>query len=648
MHRIAVFSFYNERGIADDYVIFLLEKLQEVVDKVIVVSNGDLSKHSEIAVKASCDQLLVRENEGFDVGGYKAGMEAIGFDELSKYDELILLNDTCYGPLFPFSEMFSEMEGRESDFWGAAAHKEMTPNPFTGTGHLPWHLQTYFIAIRKDMLKSADFKKYWVNLPEIKTYTDAVLLHESQFTRHFTDLGYSAEAYIDPEKYGSHYPAFINIDEAIINRLPLLKRRLFFHDPTFLEHNAIDLPRALRVLEETSDYDMNLIWRNVLRVSELRNLNSNAALMSVLPDKRIKGDGAPADYGNVAVCAHIYYTDMLDEMLDLTGNIPVRYDFIATTDTPEKKADIEAALAKRAGINKAIVRVVEQNRGRDMSAFFISTRDLLVDDRYDLVCRVHSKKTPQVQASKGNLFKRHMFENLLNSRGYVHNVLDMFHDNPSIGFAIPPMIHIAFPTMGHSWFGNKPRVAETARLLNIDVKFDDTTPVAAYGGMFWFRPRALRKIFARTWKWEEFDPEPYFDDGDLAHALERLMAYAAQDAGYTTRHIACSHQAAHTYAMLEFKMQKLASVMPSGDFLWHGHVLSEWKKAGYPLEAPPAPPPPAPPPPSVKRSLADLNLAIKSSLKFRVPILFTILRPFYRGTRAVLKPVSRRNEQRTS
>ena len=648
LRRVAVFSLYNERGIADEYVIFLLTKLRELVERIVVVSNGNLSKHSEVAVEKVCDQLLIRKNEGFDVGGYKAGIEAIGFDELSKYDELILLNDTCYGPLFPFSEMFSEMEGRNTDFWGASAHREMTPNPFTGTGHLPRHLTANFIAIRNEMLKSRAFKRYWENLPEIKTYTDAVLLHESQFTKHFTDLGYSAEAYVDPDQYGSHYPAFINVDETIINRFPLLKRRTFFHDPTFLEHNAVDLPRALRILKETSDYDVNLIWRNVLRVSELRNLNSNAALMSVLPDKRIKDDDAAADYGKVAVCAHIYYTELLDELLALTENIPVPYDFIATTNTPEKKAEIEAALAKRPGVKKAIVRVVEQNRGRDMSSLFISFRDLFIDDRYDLVCRLHTKKSPQVQSSRGNLFKRHMLDNLLNTRGYVQNVLDMFHDNPSVGVAIPPIFHISYPTMGHSWFVNKPRAEETARLLNIDVKFDDTTPVAAYGTMFWFRPRALRKMFEHKWKWEEFNAEPDHIDGGLAHVLERLITYSAQDAGFTTQHIMCAHQVAHNYSMLEFKMQRLVGMLPLHDFPWHAHLLSEWKNAGYPLGASTMQIPMTPatqtalmsgPQTSVKHALARLNFAIKSSLKFRSPILFRILRPFYRGIRAVLKPI---------
>ena len=637
VRRIAVFSLYNEHGIADDYVIFLLEKLREFVERIVVVSNGNLSKLSEIAIKASCDQLLVRENVGFDVWGYKTGIDAVGFDALSEYDELILLNDTCYGPLFPFSEMFSEMERRDCDFWGSAAHSQMTPNPFTGTGHLPRHLTANFIAIREKMLKSRAFKTYWENLPAIKTYIDAIMLHESQFTKHFTDLGYSAEAYVDPDKYGSHYPAFINVDETIINRFPLLKRRPFFHDPTFLNAQGIDLPRALRVLEETSDYDLNLIWRNVLRTSELRNLNTNAALMSVLPDERAKDGDAPSDYGKIAVCAHIYYTDMLEEILALTGNIPVPYDFIATTDTPEKKAEIEATLAKRPGVKNVIVRIVEKNRGRDMSSLFISLRDLLVDDGYDLVCRLHTKKSPQVQASRSNLFKRHMLENLLNTRGYVHNVLDMFHDNPLVGLAVPPVVHISYPTMGHAWFFNRPKVEETARLLNIKVKFDHDTPVAAYGTMFWFRPRALRKIFEHKWKWEDFNAEPNHVDGGLAHVLERLIAYAAQDAGYTTRHIMCAHQAAHNYTMLEFKLQKLASLMPSGDFPWQCHLLSEWKKAGYPVanHLPPAASSSQTSVTSVKRSLGKLNLAIKNSLWFRAPTLFKILRPIYR---AVAKP----------
>ena len=208
------------------------------------------------------------------------------------------------------------------------------------------------------------------------------------------------------------------------------------------EHYAADLPRALRVIAETSDYDLSMVWRNIVRSAELRTLNTNAALTSVLPDVRIK-QGPTPDYGRIAVCVHVHYTEMLEEILSLTDTIPSTFDFIATTEAVAKKAIIEEMVTGRKNVDNIIVRVVKQNRGRDMSALFITCRDLFLQDRYDLVCRLHTKKSPQNAARQGRLFKRHLFENLLNSPGYSANVLDMFYDSPWIGVAVPPIIHIS-------------------------------------------------------------------------------------------------------------------------------------------------------------------------------------------------------------
>ena len=83
---------------------------------------------------------------------------------------------------------------------------------------------------------------------------------------------------IDKRSYSTHYPVMLELDETLIDRNPLIKRRRFFHDPRFFEYNAADLPRALSILAKTSDYDPELIWRNIVRQAELRTLNTNAAL----------------------------------------------------------------------------------------------------------------------------------------------------------------------------------------------------------------------------------------------------------------------------------------------------------------------------------------------------------------------------------
>jgi rhamnosyltransferase len=578
IRRMCIFSFYDPDGIVDDYVVFFLQKLGEFSETIIFYSKGPLARDSEIKLHGVVDDVVLRPNAGFDVTAYREGLERIDYNREGLYDEVLMINHTCYGPVFPFSELFGEMERRDCDFWSISAQAEMTPNPLTGVGTLPYHLNSNFIAVRAGMLGSRSFRQYWRD-------EEAVMSHETRFTEYFTKLGYEASVYLNRRPYGSHYPLMLNLDETLIDRSPLIERRALFHDPRFLDHYAADLPRALSILAKTSDYNPELIWRSAVRRAELRTLNTNAALTSVLPDVRLKQNAPLPDNGAVAVCVHLYYVDMLEEILSFTDTIPTPYDFIATTDTEAKKAAIEQTVAGRKNTRNVIVRLVEQNRGRDMSALFITCRDLFLDNRYSLVCRLHTKKSPQVAAGRGNLFKRHQFENLLNSEGFTTNVLDMFHDKPWIGVAVPPIVQISYSHLGRIWYNNLDRALELKELLGLKVPFDLDTPVGAFGTMFWFRPKALRKLFEYNWEWTDYNSEPHHVDGSLAHVQERLICYVAQDAGYTTEQIISSHLAGWNYAMMEYKLQKLLAKLPNWDFSDQDRMLQEWCAAGYPMSA---------------------------------------------------------------
>ncbi|WP_245262345.1 rhamnan synthesis F family protein [Mesorhizobium sp. WSM3626] len=649
--RLAIAFFYDEEGIVDDYFLHLIKSLQPFVSKTIFVSNGSLSRDSEMAVKPLVEEIIIRDNSGFDVWAYKTGIESVGYENLGEYDELLLYNHTFYGPIYPFSEMFEEMEKRKSlDFWGITIHKEMTPNPFTGQGHLPRHINSHFIAIRKPMLTSLAFRRYWETMPEIGSYNESVLKHESRFSDHFSKLKYKYEAYQNPDDYGSDYPCFINIEETIKNRIPILKRRLFFHESLFHEAHAINLPKAIDIIRETSDYDLGLVWRNIARGASPRILNTNAALMSVLPDQILE-DNAPNDL-RIAVCAHVFYVELLDELLSYSRNIGNKYDFIATTDTSKKKRLIEARLKKEVGIGNSIVRVVSENRGRDMAALFISCKDIFQQDNYDLVCRIHTKKSPQVSAAQGLLFKNHLLENLLNSPGYVANVIDLFRKNPVIGIAIAPIIHISFMTMGYSWFSNKEPVKDLLRKIDVKVPLDEDTPLAPYGSMFWFRPKALQKLFDRNWKLSDFPTEGNYRDGDLPHALERAIVYVAQDAGYLAHQIMSPRQAAFNYTMLEYKLQKMLTHSPVYSFFALIEKMRIWKANGHPIMIEANGNPVLAPvvevngnslvgarQPLLKESIVTTIGAAKRSLHARAPSVFYVLRPFYRIGRNLMSLV---------
>ena len=162
----------------DDYVVFLLAKLGEFAEGIIFYSNGPLSRDSEIKLRSVVDDVVIRPNVGFDVSAYKEGLERIDYNREGRYDEVLLVNYTSYGPVYPLSELFGEMESRDCDFWGVSAHAEMTPNPLTGVGTLPYHLHSNFIAVRTGMLGSRSFRQYWENIGVPSSYEEAILSHE--------------------------------------------------------------------------------------------------------------------------------------------------------------------------------------------------------------------------------------------------------------------------------------------------------------------------------------------------------------------------------------------------------------------------------------------------------------------------------------
>jgi len=569
MNRIAFYLFYDDDGIVDDYVINKLNELKKSVATIFVVSNSSLNKINRRKLETVADIVYCRENIGFDVWGYKEAMEVYGEDRLNSYDEVILMNYTFYGPIYPFEEMFEWSENAEVDFWGISDHKAMTPNPFTGQGTLPRHIQSHFIAIRKSMFQREEFKVYWKKMPMINTYVDSVLQHESRFTDYFESKGFNYSVYCNSDDYASNYPTFVEVKDTLKNRCPVLKRRLFFHDPLFLDAHCIDLKEALDYIEGSSEYDLNLIWKNIVRSTEPRYLLTNAQHHKVFPDvaeKTIKNNP------KIAVVAHIFYTDLANEIKDQISHIPTDFDLFITTSSEKDKEILTNLFHEHNGLLD--VRVVEENRGGDMSSLLITCKDVVIDKGYDYICRLHSKTSHPNGKNHSDYFKRHMYGNILNSKGYVTNLINFLQDNEQVGILTPDLVHFGFSTMGHSWFSNKEKAENVALNLGLKIKFDENTPHASYGAMFWFRPNSLLKLFEYDWKWTDFDEESDNVDGSLAHVLELLLVYTALDSGYLGYNVSTMDSISKTYGKLEYKYQKIMSELSNSDIHYQ---LSQFK-----------------------------------------------------------------------
>lgn len=274
MKRLCIYFFYDKDGVVDNYVPLYLRAMRETFSEICVVVNGNLTQESEEKLCTVCDKVLIRENIGFDSWAYKEALYAYGLNYIAKnFDEVLLNNFTCFGPIGSFKPMFDKMDKSICDFWG---HCYYCPklNQMVNGKQIPEHLMSYFVLFRKSILQSKSWEEYWETLAPVKNYDDARLNHEFRLTPFFEQRGFISDAFID-KKYtvareginGSVHDAYVQLNKF---NSPLLKRKVFFSKNgtyTFVI-NKSRYNKILYKINSDKSYDLKLIFSNLIRTGD--------------------------------------------------------------------------------------------------------------------------------------------------------------------------------------------------------------------------------------------------------------------------------------------------------------------------------------------------------------------------------------------
>ncbi len=283
IHRLGVFVFFDKNGIVDDYVLFMLESLKKAVQDLIIVSNCMLSGNEKKKLFTFTDKIKIRQNIGLDAGAFKEV-----YDDYQNYfrdfDELILVNDTFYGPFVPFKKICEVMEKRDVDFWGLTANY----NSVDGFGYLPdnmihSHIQTFFIAFRGNVLNSKAFREYWenYNIKKMKRFDNVVTKHEIVFTHYLEQAGFKWDVYTNLEKYHSsnleenfNAYAYASFDLIQNCNCPFIKRKNFVFDKKDILYltDGEENKKSMEYIEKHFSYDTNMIWKNLIRLYNTEDL----------------------------------------------------------------------------------------------------------------------------------------------------------------------------------------------------------------------------------------------------------------------------------------------------------------------------------------------------------------------------------------
>jgi Rhamnan synthesis protein F/Methyltransferase domain len=238
----------------------------------------------------------------------------------------------------------------------------------------------------------------------------------------------------------------------------------------------------------------------------------------------------PASRGQrILIHAHFHYPDLLEELLRrLRGNSSTT-DLFLTTTSDARAAEIREILRAQ---NETATIVVVPNRGRNIGPLLMH---FPLFERYDIIGHVHGKRSPQQPGAQGNNWRNFLWDHLIGSDTPMTDVIaEAFATDERLGVVWPED-----PNLNH-WDMNQSLAKELADRLKLRHALPQHFEFPK-GTMFWARPAALRLLVDLDWSWETFPNEPAASDGTILHALERVIMFAAEHAGFGFKAVHVPH-----------------------------------------------------------------------------------------------------------
>ena len=251
-------------------------------------------------------------------------------------------------------------------------------------------------------------------------------------------------------------------------------------------------------------------------------LEAKRARKAAKEAKRLATKGQPEP--SLAVHLHLFYVDLLPELVSYFANIPYHFDLYISCQEDADVAAIKAGLKDLKQVKTIDIRRLP-NRGRDIAPLYVKFAAEIL--KHDYFLHIHSKKSLYSGEEKGG-WRRYCLEILLGSQEKINDIFDLFK-NQNAGLVYPD-IHEEVPMIAYSWLANE----GAATQLFADYDLGQMPAVFNYpaGSFFWARTDALRPLLEHGYTYEDFPREQGQTDGTLAHALERIVPFISRKQGY--------------------------------------------------------------------------------------------------------------------
>jgi lipopolysaccharide biosynthesis protein len=481
-------------------------------------------------------QLIRRPNIGYDFYSYRTGLTELFKNHDA--DGIFLLNSSF---ILLNTKRFSNLLRQMADKNHASAVRGAT-----ASSQIDLHLQSYLLYFDLKKLPKNWLQDFFKTVQPANKKSELILAYEIGLSQQLQKNHISIDSIFKPSAISRLQGsiAWIRRRMPSAERLHLLKPRTWknFGGINWTHFAALNLAEQYGFVKAevmcVNPYKFNL--EPILSVCEKKRLteiqktitcikNNHADNQSKTASKaltyRIFNSDIPRQKNTrVAVAIHLYYFDLLEEILSYLKHITEPFDLYITTPF---EADVFPIfnLLKPYQQNATIMLI--ENRGRDIAPFIALYRSGLLKP-YDAVLKLHTKKSTY-DNKLGTFWRKQLYQALCVDKSTVAQSLDLLR-NKHTGMIGPEKYFI------RHWGHTKNKQTLSNILSTAAMNIPESGPELGFfaGTMFWFAPKAFEAIqkIPDNASTLQFEPEPTEQDGALAHAWERAFCLFSHEKGY--------------------------------------------------------------------------------------------------------------------
>lgn len=295
MKRICLFAGYDSNNIIHDYVIYYLKELSTVAD-VYYMADNEISDDEKEKIAPYVKASYGINHKKYDFGSWQELIKIIGWEALSTYDELILTNDSVFGPLYPMEKLIEKLEqDKQWDMCGIT--EECSIEKTSKTYIVNNFIQSYFIIMKKNIFTQDYIKQFFKEYSYYPSKADVVLHGEKKLSKILIEndvvIKKVIEKLYDPFK---EWKSLLKAGSPFIKKSKFINKEyntkyetLYNYNKfidTYATYNITLIDNYLKLCNINKDYFNNMSYILVTIIENLKHLRKKLFTLNIKPYRK--------------------------------------------------------------------------------------------------------------------------------------------------------------------------------------------------------------------------------------------------------------------------------------------------------------------------------------------------------------------------